>query len=568
MDRSGRGVIRRADFLDALREHGASRDFQRAVRKANLVAYFRSTVRDLPMTEFLARALPVTLGEAELLQALRWAHLRRARSAIEVHGLGAAPEELRSLYNLLDDGEAGRNVADELVASRLLTREEMLAALPGIRPDEAVDFDRFEQHLVPKLQQKYRRALDMGKQHSANMKQMLVNIFVGASESCGSGCTTPRSGFPPLCVSPPPGAPADIPPSPRSVSATPHRSPATPTPPPRLPKPPSTAPAASGRRARSPAMTSPAFTAGAVRSSSSRSPAPSASTLADAVGALRSPWPEGDGSLTMRSPSSLSASPLPCAAPRLRSSARSGRRSSRRHVTTCSAATAADGLPHAGSERFETMRTQRVREVCGGGSEDDCLRECEFLKDRSTLFLSILRDEMHVKMFMPGEVIIHEGDVGTSMYFLRRGEVEVCTGPENRRIQRLQSGSCFGEQALLLGGNEGRRSATVRALELCDCRTIDQNTFSGILDRFPEEREYFRRLAKDRIQELKQVRDQGDLVARRRSSYGLPSSGGHLRAPKPPRCRLPASQNGPRRRAVARPPCAAGAVLAFAAAVA
>lgn len=147
-------------------------------------------------------------------------------------------------------------------------------------------------------------------------------------------------------------------------------------------------------------------------------------------------------------------------------------------------------------KRFEASRTQRAKAVCNGGTDDACLRNYEFLKKCSYLFVTFLLDELLCEMFKPGDIIMKEGDVGDKIYFLRRGEADVLIGPDLRKIAELKEGVAFGEMALF--ESAGKRTATVRATELSDCRTLNKMTFMKLLDHFPEDKELFRKLARQR----------------------------------------------------------------------
>eukprot|EP00930_Biecheleria_cincta_P038225 TRINITY_DN26261_c0_g1_i1.p1 TRINITY_DN26261_c0_g1~~TRINITY_DN26261_c0_g1_i1.p1 ORF type:complete len:152 (-),score=14.68 TRINITY_DN26261_c0_g1_i1:59-514(-) len=55
----------------------------------------------------------------------------------------------------------------------------------------------------------------------------------------------------------------------------------------------------------------------------------------------------------------------------------------------------------------------------------------------------------------------------------------------------------FGESPLLMGC-PARRTATVSAKNICDCRAIHQRVFNRLLDRFPDERLAYQKMAKER----------------------------------------------------------------------
>ena len=72
-----------------------------------------------------------------------------------------------------------------------------------------------------------------------------------------------------------------------------------------------------------------------------------------------------------------------------------------------------------------------------------------------------------------GEFIIREGEVGTCMYVVQQGEVEVFveSGGEEIQLNVLEPGSFFGEMALF---DKNVRSASVRALGPARVLTIDK----------------------------------------------------------------------------------------------
>ena len=72
-----------------------------------------------------------------------------------------------------------------------------------------------------------------------------------------------------------------------------------------------------------------------------------------------------------------------------------------------------------------------------------------------------------------GEVIVREGDAGSSAYLLKSGRVEISKEVEDTRIVLavLETGQVFGEMSLL---DEQPRSATVTTLEPCVLEEVDQ----------------------------------------------------------------------------------------------
>jgi small-conductance mechanosensitive channel/CRP-like cAMP-binding protein len=64
-------------------------------------------------------------------------------------------------------------------------------------------------------------------------------------------------------------------------------------------------------------------------------------------------------------------------------------------------------------------------------------------------------------LFAEGEVIVRQGESGSSMFVVASGEVVVLLEPERQEVARIGSGGFFGEMSLLTGA---ARNATVRAV--------------------------------------------------------------------------------------------------------
>ncbi|MEJ5165961.1 MAG: cyclic nucleotide-binding domain-containing protein [Thermoanaerobaculia bacterium] len=90
------------------------------------------------------------------------------------------------------------------------------------------------------------------------------------------------------------------------------------------------------------------------------------------------------------------------------------------------------------------------------------------------------REEKNFLSFKKGEVIFREGDLGTEMFVIQKGKVEVRKkiGAEEQVLSVLEKGDFFGEMAILEGMP---RSATAIALEDTDCIVINEATFDNMI---------------------------------------------------------------------------------------
>jgi CRP-like cAMP-binding protein len=90
--------------------------------------------------------------------------------------------------------------------------------------------------------------------------------------------------------------------------------------------------------------------------------------------------------------------------------------------------------------------------------------------------VTVMRNDGLGEMFRDGDTIIRQGDLGSSMYVIEDGEVEVVHLHDDKviRLAILGRGDIFGELSLF-GNNE--RSATVRALGNVRVTNVDRNIF-------------------------------------------------------------------------------------------
>ncbi|HEX8199555.1 MAG TPA: glucose-6-phosphate dehydrogenase [Isosphaeraceae bacterium] len=97
----------------------------------------------------------------------------------------------------------------------------------------------------------------------------------------------------------------------------------------------------------------------------------------------------------------------------------------------------------------------------------------------------------------PGETIIRQGEMGSEMYFLCRGQVEVRDDGAGTLLTTLGEGQYFGELSLLLSQP---RAATIRAAAPCDLFVLDKADFQRVLREFPQFAGSLREQAKARYQ--------------------------------------------------------------------
>jgi hypothetical protein len=123
----------------------------------------------------------------------------------------------------------------------------------------------------------------------------------------------------------------------------------------------------------------------------------------------------------------------------------------------------------------------------------------------SPLFAALSVDEMvaviaglHLLTFKRGDVIIRQGEPGTSLYMLTSGKVRAFVKKDGKNVPvaDLSEGAFFGEGSILTGKP---RSATVAALTSCELLELDRPTLDDITARHPHVMDVMREFAARRI---------------------------------------------------------------------
>jgi glucose-6-phosphate 1-dehydrogenase len=112
----------------------------------------------------------------------------------------------------------------------------------------------------------------------------------------------------------------------------------------------------------------------------------------------------------------------------------------------------------------------------------ETLERAPLFRGGDPLFLSQVGIALRPRAASAGEVILRKGDVGSEMFLICRGEVEVLDDNGNVKAT-LSDGDCFGEVALVFSE---LRTATVRAKTLCDLFVLDKADFNRILQDHPQ----------------------------------------------------------------------------------
>lgn len=114
------------------------------------------------------------------------------------------------------------------------------------------------------------------------------------------------------------------------------------------------------------------------------------------------------------------------------------------------------------------------------------LRTIPVLSDLDESVLAELSKALTTELCSKDQYLFHEGDTGDKFYILVRGTVEVLKASKGsgvRRVEVLQDGDTFGEQALLMNAP---RSASIRSLAECTFLVLAGDKFRTLIARTPQ----------------------------------------------------------------------------------
>lgn len=131
----------------------------------------------------------------------------------------------------------------------------------------------------------------------------------------------------------------------------------------------------------------------------------------------------------------------------------------------------------------------------------DQLCQVELLQSLPPQEIVKLIPHMKREAYDPGEIVFREGDIGSDLYFIISGEIEISKTKDDRKdvITTLGANDTFGEMALL---SHTERNATATTLTQTEVRKVNHNDFDALLSESKSLREATRHLFDRRAEEL------------------------------------------------------------------
>ncbi|XP_044760116.1 cGMP-dependent protein kinase, isozyme 2 forms cD4/T1/T3A/T3B isoform X2 [Coccinella septempunctata] len=124
----------------------------------------------------------------------------------------------------------------------------------------------------------------------------------------------------------------------------------------------------------------------------------------------------------------------------------------------------------------------QIRKVPKSNASKDLIREAildnDFMKNLEMTQIKEIVDCMYPEAYKAGSIIITEGDVGSIVYVLEEGTVEVSR--DNKYLSTIRGGKVLGELAILYNC---QRTATIKAASDCKLWAIERQCFQTIMMR-------------------------------------------------------------------------------------
>ena len=162
-------------------------------------------------------------------------------------------------------------------------------------------------------------------------------------------------------------------------------------------------------------------------------------------------------------------------------------------------------IPYPVQVEYSGQQPASLPAIDAGTAEDVLRRVSIFAKLDDAAFGELLK-AARPATYASGELVVRQGQPGTSMFVIVRGGAVVLLEPSGQEVARLQEGAFFGEMSLLTGAP---RTATVRTTRDTDVLEITADAFRTFVLANPAALETVSLAASTRAAELEALRSSG-----------------------------------------------------------
>lgn len=150
--------------------------------------------------------------------------------------------------------------------------------------------------------------------------------------------------------------------------------------------------------------------------------------------------------------------------------------------------------PWTGERRPPSLK-KFIEQVIDETPVMQALRKVSFLRQAEAVHLKLLAECLKPQRVAAGEKLIQQGSMGSALFFLIEGEVEVRRDEQPEPVATLQPGDIFGEISLMLSEP---RTADVVTTTPCYLLQLERGELKKVLAGFPDLARNLRNLARER----------------------------------------------------------------------
>jgi hypothetical protein len=125
----------------------------------------------------------------------------------------------------------------------------------------------------------------------------------------------------------------------------------------------------------------------------------------------------------------------------------------------------------------------------------DLTERVPLFRECSRPLRNVLLMALQPKIYVPGSWVVHAGEIGTEIYFVTGGDMEILSEDGERSFGNMTSGDYFGDLSLILGE---KLSGSVRAITFCEAFTLSRDDFNTLKQQYPEFREVLKKISSER----------------------------------------------------------------------
>ena len=150
---------------------------------------------------------------------------------------------------------------------------------------------------------------------------------------------------------------------------------------------------------------------------------------------------------------------------------------------------------------------------------EEGFRAIDFLAVLDAPALHSLAEQAQKRVYLPGELVVREGEPGEEFFVVVEGEADVLikTGEQIHAVATIKKGQFFGEMSLLTGAP---RSATVQANSQLTVAVVGKDAMSQVISRNRNLVDQFGTILTARQSQLASTRETADRAAKLRTGAG------------------------------------------------